>query len=366
MGVKMNNKIRNILLKLCEDGNEAYVVGGYVRDYLLGRETYDIDIATNLEPKEVVAKLNLNTSTDDNYGTIRFKDSIYNYDITTFRIENKYIDRKPVDIEYTNSMYEDASRRDFSINTMYMDMDSKIYDIYNGKQDLDDKIIKVVGSINDKMIDDPLRLLRAIRFAALLDFEIDEKLYNYIKQNKQLIRTLSYTRKKEELDKIFSCPNNKKGIKLIKELGLEDVLDIKINNELLDSSNLYGIWAQIEIDEEYNFSIKELDLIKKIKNILQYGLIDNVVLYQYGLYPSIIAGEMLEVEKSYISEIYKNLPIYSLKDIKLSGDDIIEILEIEPSEKIKNILQDIELNILNNKLENNYDELKNYILENWR
>ena len=82
----MNNKIKNILLKLTEKGFEAYVVGGYVRDYILGKETYDVDIATNATPKDVIEIFNITSSTDDNYGSVKFKDSIYNYDITRYKI----------------------------------------------------------------------------------------------------------------------------------------------------------------------------------------------------------------------------------------------------------------------------------------
>ena len=97
-----------------------------------------------------------------------------------------------------------------------------------------------------------------------------------------------------------------------------------------------------------------------------YGIIDNIVLYEYGLYTCVIAGEILGVSRANISEIYKNMPIYSSKDIVLKGDDIIEILDIEPSEIIKDIIFDLEINILNNIIKNDYEELKQYILENWR
>ena len=109
---KVNNKIKNILLKLIEEGYEAYVVGGFVRDYLLGRGSYDVDIATSAEPKETKEIFNLSNSNDENYGHIYFKDSLYNYDITTFRKENKYENRRPVDIEYIQDVKEDILRRD--------------------------------------------------------------------------------------------------------------------------------------------------------------------------------------------------------------------------------------------------------------
>ncbi len=362
----MNNKIRNVLTKFEENGFEAYIIGGFVRDFLLGICSYDVDIATNAKPKDIKDIFDLNNSNDDNYGSFRLKDSLYNYDITTFRKEIKYENRRPVDYKYIDDVKEDTARRDFTINSLYMDSNGEIYDIVGGRKDLENKIIRVNGSINDKMIEDPLRMLRAIRFASLLGFEIEANLFNYIRQNKQLIRTLSFTRKKEELDRIFKSQNKMTGIELIKKLNIEDVLDIKIPENILFSNNALGIWAQIEASSKYHFSNSELEKIEKIKKVLNYGIIDNVVLYEYGLYVCVIAGEILGVSTGDISTLYKNLPIYSQKDICIDGNDIIEILHIEPSEKIKSIIFDLEINILNNNIKNEYDELRKYIIDNWR
>lgn len=362
----MNDKIKNILEKLENNGFTAYVVGGFVRDYLLGIENYDVDIATSAEPKDVRSIFDLNNANDDNYGSIYIKDKLYNYDITTYRKELKYENRRPVEYTYLDNVDEDIERRDFTINSLYMDKSGHIFDKVNGKKDLDDKIIRMVGNINDKMVEDPLRMLRAVRFAATLDFNLEENLKNYIKQNTQMLRTLSYTRKKEELDKIFSSSNRIKGIDLLKSLKMTKDLEIEIPDAVVDSINPLGIWAQITVTGDYNFTKEELDTIDKIKSIISYGIIDNVVLYEYGLYPSIIAADILGLNRKYISDIYKNMPIYSSKDIKINGDEIISILGIEPGSIIKDIILDIELNILNGTLENDFDIIKEYILKNWR
>lgn len=360
----MNEKIRNILLKLENENFKAYVIGGFVRDYIMGRETYDVDIATSALPKDTIRIFGLQNSNDENYGNIYFKDSLYNYDITTFRKELKYEERKPIDYEFVEDI--DTDRRDFTINAMYMDKDGNISDPCNGMKDIEDKIIRVIGSINDKMVEDPLRILRAIRFASLLDFSLENNLKLFIQQNKQYLKTLSYTRKKEELDKIFKGSNKLKGIRLIKKLGLEDVLEIKFNDEIIETESALGIWAQMEYSDNYSFKNSDVEHIKNIKNILNYGIIDNIVLYQYGLFDSIIAGEILGAERTIISEEYKNLPIYSSKDICMSGKDIIGVLNIDEGVKIKNIIHDIEINILSLTLKNDYEEIKKYLLDNWR
>lgn len=360
----MDNKIRNVLLKIEKSGYKAYVVGGFVRDYLLGNKSYDVDICTNARPNEIIEIFDL--SHQNNYGGLHFKDSTYNYDITTFRKETKYENRKPVEFTYVDSIDEDIIRRDFTINSLYMDSNGNIIDKLNGLDDLKNKIIRNVGNVRDKMVEDPLRMLRAVRFASLLDFKIDDNILTFIKQNKYLILTLSYTRRENELNYIFENNNKLNGIKLIKELSLCDVLDIKINKEIKYSSSYLGIWAQIDFSDKYQFSNNKINIISNIRRILDYEFIDNIVLYKYGLYSSMIAGEILGISNSYISALYKDLPIYSRRDIKIHGDEIASLLNIKDNKNISSIIEDIELSILDNKLNNNYNELCKYVIDYWR
>ena len=362
----MNNKIRNVLLKFMSNGYKAYVVGGYVRDFIMGKESYDVDICTNAKPKEIKELFELNNSTEDNYGSMQVKDSLYNYDITTFRKEISYRDRKPVEFEYIDDIDEDIIRRDFTINAIYMDIDGNIYDPYSGKEDIKNKVIRLIGSTQDKLTEDPLRILRAIRFASILDFSLEDSLFNYIRTNQQLIRTLSFNRRKEELDLIFKGPHTDKGLALIKDLSIMDELEINIGDNVVCTSDPLGIWAQIEYSDEYSFTKSDIELIKSIRKVLEYGIIDNVVLYQYGLYPCILASEILGINKAYVSDIYAKMPIYSSKNIKINGDEIISLLGVEPGEIIKDIIFDLELNILHNELENSEEAIKEYLLKNWR
>ena len=324
----MNENIKEVLNKIIENHGEAYVVGGYVRDLILNKESYDVDISTSLLPNQLLEIFPHATS--NAYGGIAFTIDKYDFEITTYRKEKKYDNRRPVEFEYVNSIEEDIIRRDFTINSIYMDIEGNIIDPFNGKDD------------------------------------VENSLLNYIKQNKELINALSYNRIKEELDIIIKSDNRVKGLMLLKELGFEDVLEIKIPDEIDDSVSPLCIWAQLDFSEEYPFSKQDLKYINDIKSIVSYGIIDNVVLYQYGLYVSQLAGDILNISDSYISDIYKDLPIYSSKDIDIDGDEIIDLLKIEPSNIIKKIMNDIELNILSGNLANNKEDIKKYIEDNWR
>ena len=361
----INMRIKKILSTLEENGYDAYIVGGYVRDYVLGNETFDVDISTSAKPKEIKEIFDLTSGSVDTYGSISFKDSLYNYDITTFRRDIKYVGRKPVDYDFIESKEEDVLRRDFTINGLYMDSTGKIIDLVGGIEDINRKIIRVIGNMNEKMVEDPLRMLRAIRFASKLDFELEESLYRYIKQNKQLISSLSYERRKSELDLIFSSNNYEVGLTLLKELGILDVLEINYD-KVKSCSNKAGIWSQIEYNKNYPFPKSERKIIECVNRILKYGTIDNITLYECGLYPCIIAGEVLGISKSNISDMYKNLPIYSCKDLKFSGIDVMNVLKLKPSKKVKDIIKDIEINVLSNEIKNEYEEIKQYVIKNWR
>ena len=240
-----------------------------------------------------------------------------------------------------------------------MDIDGNIIDLVDGQTDLKNKLIRMVGDIDSKLKEDPLRILRAIRFYTTLGFELEENLYNYIKNNTYLVSSLSKERIKEELDQILEDDNKLAGIKLIKELGLENDLDITIPDDIVYTSSAIGMYYQIE--NNLNFTKNDKDTLERIDKIIKYGIIDNITLYQYGLYACSIAGELLSVDQSAISIEYKELPIYNR-----SGNDIIDILKIEPGEKIEEILSDIEINILYSKLENNKDSITEYINKNWR
>ncbi len=360
----MNLEIKSILEKLEKNGYEAYVVGGYVRDYLLNIESYDVDICTNALPKDIMRVFNIKKDISC-YGSIPIKNGKYNFDITTYRKESNYLNRRPQIIEYTNNLLLDIERRDFTINSICMNSNGQIFDYLNGEKDLNNRLIKVIGNTYDKLMEDPLRILRAIRFAVILDFDLDDEIVSFIKEHKELIKNLSYERKKEELDKILVSKNAIYGLDKLKELDLLSVLEINYDKLVL-VPDLLGIWAQIDFSNHYPFTKNNLNIIKKIRSILNYGKINNITLYKEGLYICLVAGEILGYDKIEINELYHNLPIKNNKELCINSLDIINILGISPSPKIKIIYNDILINVLDNKLVNNYDNIKEYILNKWK
>ena len=251
----MDKVIKKVLNTIEKSGYEAYVVGGYVRDSLMNKTSYDVDICTNARPKDLIKIFDGAILPNEKYGAVTIRYKGVRYEITTFRKELKYENRRPVEIEYTNDLVEDIERRDFTINSMCMDKEGNIIDLFDGKKDINKKIIKSLGSASVKFKEDPLRILRAVRFATTLNFKLDKDIFLGIKENAKYLKDISYDRKKIELNKIFASNNVKYGIKLIYLFNLDKYLDIDLSKIKITSDNL-GIWSQLDIvDDNRQISI---------------------------------------------------------------------------------------------------------------
>ncbi len=355
-----------ILHEITDNGYMAYIVGGYVRDYLLGIESNDIDITTNATPMELqeIFKDNIIKTTD--YGSITVMVKNIRYEITTFRKEIKYTDhRKPEEIEYVNDLYTDLNRRDFTINSICMDENKEIFDFLNGKEDLNRRLINTIGSASERFEEDALRILRAVRFATTLDFKLSDEVRSAILEKKNLLKDLSYERKKEELDKIFASPNVNNGIELLLELGLDKPLELEKLKDIKNTDSLISVWAMLDVLDIYPFTNAEKELIEGINAVLELDNMDPYTLFKYGLYVNSIAGAIKGLDKKAITEKYDNLAIKSRDDIIVSAQDIMDILGKEPGKYISDIYSDLEQKILYDKINNNKEEIENYIKDNY-
>lgn len=359
----MDKLIKKILNKIEECGFEAYAVGGYVRDYLLGIKSTDIDICTNALPKDLHKIFPINNNSNS-YGGFNLKIKNYNIDITTFREELKYDKRKPTEIIYLNDLKDDVKRRDFTINSVCLDKNDKIIDLVDGVSDINKRVIRMLGDIPKRLEEDPLRILRAIRFASILDFTIEESLYEELKKHYKLVLNLSNERIKGELNKILLSKNYQKGLEILKDLKILDILEIKYQ-DITYVGDLCGMWAQLEVGKNLTFTKQENTNIISIRAIINEGIITNNELYKYGLYNSLVAGEILGIDQKAINKMYKNLPIKSVKDLDIKTNEILDILKIEPSSILKEIREDLVNEILLNNLKNKNNDLKKYIRK-WR
>lgn len=350
----MEKNIKKILETLENEGYQAYLVGGYVRDYLLGVTSFDVDIATDALPKDIHRIFN---SIKNNYGSVNIKVDKLNVDITTFRKDLNYVNRRPSKVVYINNLKDDLERRDFTINAICMNKNGKIIDLLNGCKDLDRRTIKMIGSIDVKLKEDPLRIMRAIRFACILDFKIEDELYEKIKEYRYLVGDLSKERIKNELDKILISKNYKYGLELMKDTKISEVLEINYD-DINYVDDLLGMWAQVKV-LNIPFTNVEKGNIIKITEVLDFGKIDNEILYKYGLYISRVAGKILNIKTTKISKMYNKLPIKSREDIDITSKEISSIVGV--GEVIGETYKIIEKEILNYRLKNKKSEILKYL-----
>lgn len=362
----MYKKAIEFLNDLNNYGFEAYIVGGFVRDKLIGKESKDIDICTSATPKDLIELFDIASYNDGQYGAVSVIYKNYKFDVTTFRKEMKYEgNRKPIKIKYIKSLKKDLLRRDFTINTLCIDKDEKIIDTLDVIKDLNNKVIKTVGNPRYRIKEDSLRILRAVRFSVVLNFNIDEKTKYYISKYSYLLKKLSYQRKKDELNKIFLSLNKEKGRELLIELKLLKDLDIPKLKDIVLCNDLIGIWAQLDVDDIYPFTKLEKKQMQELRNLLKENLYDAYTIYKYGLYLTMVAAEIKNIDIKKINTIYHKLPIISKNDIKIKPVDIINILNKEPGNYIKEIIYDVEKEIVRNNLNNDYEEIKEYVIRKY-
>ena len=220
------NDVKTIMNTLMNNGYEAYIVGGSVRDAVIGKAfPKDYDITTNALPEEIIKIFYKTIPTGIKHGTITVMVNGDGYEVTTYRIDGEYLDnRRPSMVTFVSKLEDDLARRDFTINALAYNEEDGLIDYFGGIRDLDNKIIRAVGEPNKRFKEDALRMLRAIRFAASLDFDIEEKTMLAIKNNYNLISNVSNERIRDELCKMLVSNNTTKALKLLEETKLLQVI----------------------------------------------------------------------------------------------------------------------------------------------
>lgn len=350
----------NVLEKIENNGFVSYIVGGYVRDFLLGKVSKDVDIITNATPKDLSKIFKNVKKTFEEYGAVKLYINDNIIDITTFRKELSYKNNKPVKIEYISSLEEDLKRRDFTINTLVMDKYGNIIDLLNGRKDLEDNVIRTVRDVKVEFMEDASRMLRSLRFMTSLNMKLDEDITTYIKENKDAFKSISINKRKEELDKIFVLSNANKFVDFIKDNNIDLGLEF---NGFVSTGNTFASWAQVKVIDKYNFTKYEKSQIDEIKSLINKGNIDKIDIYEKGVYNSLLASQILGIDVKYINDLYNSLPIKSANEIDIDGNIICEIMNIKPGKKVGKLIEKIEKEILRGRIKNEKESIINYLRE---
>ena len=346
--------MKEIVNELIKNGYEAYVVGGYVRDFLLGINSTDIDICTNASVEEVSKIFKDKGKVFKDFMSFHMEENGYTYNITTYRKEGKYKKNKPIEIKKAKDLKTDLQRRDFTINTFAIDKNGKLIDLLGAKKDLDSKIIKVVGDTNKKLTEDKTRILRAIRFSCSLDFELDNDIVEFISKHSSYLNEVSKEYKRKELDRIFESQNIDKFIFIVKRFEITKYFDIKFDY-IVKAYNKYGIWAQIETD--LPFTKKEKGIIDDIKSIVErrdihfsdFMQYNNDVIYNAALILNL--GDKVKAMEEMIN-------LNSIIDLDVTPDLFLRYCDIKD---IKRAYRLVERSIMEGILENNSREIELFL-----
>ena len=251
---------------------EAFLVGGCVRDLLLDKTPKDWDVTTNAKPEEIIDLFD-KTFYENEFGTVGVvnedatEESLKVIEVTPYRLESTYSDhRHPDKVVFSQKIEDDLKRRDFTINAMaYSVSKGQIVDLYNGQENLKDKIIKTVGESSDRFSEDGLRILRAIRFRAELDFEIEHGTEKAILENGHLLKKISKERIRDEFSKIIMSDKPMDGIVSMKKLGLLPFVIPELEKTIgveQGGAHAYDVWEhslrtlQHSADKKYPFDIR--------------------------------------------------------------------------------------------------------------
>jgi len=287
MEFNIPKEILNIAEKLQKADYRAYLVGGCVRDILLEKEPKDWDIATDARPEKIQEIFSAfagatadkpATVYENEFGTVGVKTGSENerlkiVEVTTFRLEGKYTDKRhPDEIKFAKTIEEDLGRRDFTINAIAAEFPisnfqfSNIIDPFNGQEDLKNRIIRTVGEPEERFSEDALRLMRAVRFAVELDFEIEPKTTEAIKKQAGLLEIIAKERIRDELIKIIMTPQAAKGISLLEESGLLKYVMPELKEGVGIGQNKHHIYTVFE------HSLRSLDYAAKNNYSLEIRL----------------------------------------------------------------------------------------------
>lgn len=358
----MSNKYKvalEVLKKLNDNNFDAYIVGGYPRDLYLGIKSDDIDICTSAKLSDI---RKIFTDVNDNkYNSYVLSYKNFLFQITTFRKDRHYLNsRFPSKVCYTNKLKTDLKRRDFVINTLCIDSTGSFVDLIGAREAIDMRVVSLVGN-GRKIHEDSLRILRAIRFACVLDFSIDSRLSRAINKYKGNLNSLSFDRKKAELEKIFTSNNASYGIRLLHDYGLDTYLHVDLSDVAI--VDILGIWAQVIVDNSYNFTKEERFKILAIKELINnpFEIYD---LYKYGPDVFSIVSDIKNDDLD-IKSLYDSLPIKDRADIDVN---FFEICDVVPAtnQTIKVIYDDLERKIIYKELSNKKKDILKYIKKNYK
>lgn len=372
-----------ILEKIKQAGFEAYFVGGSVRDALLGRPIHDVDIASSSYPEETKAIFPRTIDVGIEHGTVLVLEEQGEYEITTFRTEDVYVDyRRPSQVSFVRSLEEDLKRRDFTVNAFALDDQAQIIDKFDGLRDLERKTLRAVGKATERFTEDALRIMRGFRFAASLDFTIEGETFAAMKETAPLLEKISVERIFIELDKLLLAKSWRKGMEALLASEayhyLPDMKDkaVPLTAFLTSLSAEFTFqtseqaWAMLilyvdplavkTILKHWKTSNEFQRTVIKLVEIYQLrkqGPVTKQMCYHYGkdllyLVEELRQAQGLAVAYEQIDALDQSLTIRDKHEIVVKGGDVLTTFQLQPGPFLGSLLNEVERAIVEGDLVN--------------
>ncbi len=401
-------KAEQIMKTLQSNGYEAYIVGGAVRNRVLGIPAYDIDLCTNALPHQVMSLFSNVIPTGIMFGTVMIIMSGISFEITTYRTESDYTDgRHPDHVTFVGTLREDLARRDFTINAMAIDVSGKITDPFDGKSDIDNKLIRAVGDAEKRFSEDGLRMIRGLRFMVQLDFQLHSETEKAMEMCKSLLNNVAIERIMNEFRKMMQSENAAKGwnklhqLKILNEIPVFSnyIFEGKLTSSIItncqvdfcSSKDVVIRWSvllhywQVRSDnipmllKRMTFSKREMKPIiflmkllesipfypdekeEHIRLIIQYGYEQ---LTQYlNLRTIIFPDEQKENEqnRNQLDTLHQLLPIRSERQLNISGVQLMKYLKRAPGPWIQKMINKLTLAVALGHCKNEEQALLDYV-----
>ncbi|WP_016992613.1 CCA tRNA nucleotidyltransferase [Lysinibacillus boronitolerans] len=373
----------SVIEQLEQAGFEAVIVGGAVRDALLDRPAHDVDVATNALPEEVKTVFQKTVDIGIQHGTVLVIVPAGPVEVTTYRTDGEYTDhRRPQNVHFVRSLKEDLQRRDFTMNAIAMRRDGSFVDYYGGRQDIEKRVIRAVGEAEKRFAEDALRMLRAIRFSAQLDFTIEANTLAAIQQRAADLTFIAKERIKAELDKLWVGQTVFGGIHKLEDSGLAAYLtgDFQAaqwrNFQTKDALLGWAYFALLqgtawrEVVRDYRLSNKEMAFIKSVLTAFE-ALKDGWTNRHYFIYTEeeLVAAQyfarLLQLDASIpqqsIRELQAKLPIQHKQELVVNGADLLKWSGKKGGPWVKATLEDLLTAILHHELQNDRQQIKSWL-----
>lgn len=386
---------KEIIQKIKAANEQAYFVGGCVRDLLLKRPIKDIDIATSATPEKVMKIFPTVIPVGIEHGTVIVRYKNESYEVTTFRTEGSYSNKRhPDEVQFIRTIDEDLKRRDFTINALAMDENGTIFDLFHGQEDLKAEIIRTVRDPYERFQEDALRMVRAIRFTSQLGFTIEPKTLQSITKLRKNIESISVERITNEFSKLFSGDFVQQAIFYLNETKIVEHLPI-----LKDDHRCIEVLKRIdrplhsfgEVIAYFHDQVPEISIRTWVKNwkcsreIERKATILHKTIQMYrekGLNDWLIYQLPKEEQASFIRLLHilfpgdfisldhlvkkkETLPIQSRTDLALNGKDLVQMFpELKKGPWIRKLLETLERKVIFGEIRNEQKKLKEWILCN--